>query len=501
MTGQLDRVPQLLRDAGQSTDTATGLVFAATAHLLTNGDGDVDEAQRLLAKALDDLAATPGATEGWDAYGVLYALLFVCVYSGCPKPWELLRTALSRFEPRSVAALRLCYDAYADPVGSAQPIRERLASAFAELSTDPAPWQFIPLAYAAVELDELAGYRHLCRRVIDSERDGGIVTVVIAGLLMLSVDSIAHGQWDEAEQVATEALEIARADGYHLLEGQIRCRLALISACRGDTGRARALTDEVTRWATPRGVGLTQALAWQACDVAALGRRDYEVAYLHAGRIDPPGHPSLGVPGRWMVLDLVEAAVHIGHVDEARARVAAARRAGLDGVSTRTALLTAGAAALAAPDDEADRLYTAALALPDADQWPFEQARIQLSYGEWLRRTRDTAAARLQLREALESLERLGARPWADRARNELRASGVATTRAGPAATLTAQERQIAALAATGLTNKQIGERLFLSHRTVGAHLHRLFPKLGITSRAAIAGALESLPPGDTGDA
>jgi DNA-binding CsgD family transcriptional regulator/DNA-binding transcriptional ArsR family regulator len=496
VTGQLDRVPQLLRDAGQSTDTATGLVFAATAHLLTNGEGDVDAAQRLLVRALDDLDDTPGATEGWDAYGVVYALLFVCVYSGCPEPWELLRVALSRFDPRAVSALQLCYDAYTDPAGTADPVRRRLAAAFGALSADPAPWQFIPLAYAAVELDALADYRHLCHHVIDRERDGGIVTVVIAGLLMLSVDSITHGHWDEAEQLATEALEVARTDGYHLLEGQIRCRLALIAAARGDVGRARALTDEVTRWATPRGVGLTQALLRQVRGVAALARRDYEDAYLQASRIDPPGHPTLGIPGRWMVLDLVESAVHIGHTEEARAHVDAARQVRIAEVSSRTALLTAGAAALAAPDADADRLYAAALDVPDAEQWPFEKARIRLAYGEWLRRNRDTASARLQLRRALECLDRLGARPWAERARNELRASGVATDRAGPTGALTPQERQIATLAATGLTNKQIGERLFLSHRTVGAHLHRLFPKLGITSRAALAGALEAMPDG-----
>ncbi|HTJ37026.1 MAG TPA: helix-turn-helix transcriptional regulator, partial [Dactylosporangium sp.] len=93
---------------------------------------------------------------------------------------------------------------------------------------------------------------------------------------------------------------------------------------------------------------------------------------------------------------------------------------------------------------------------------------------------------------------RMGARPWAQRARDELRATGVATATTRPdtrTAALTAQERQIAELAATGLTNKQIGQRLFLSHRTVGAHLHRLYPKLGITSRVALRAALETITP------
>jgi DNA-binding NarL/FixJ family response regulator len=96
----------------------------------------------------------------------------------------------------------------------------------------------------------------------------------------------------------------------------------------------------------------------------------------------------------------------------------------------------------------------------------------------------------------METFDRLGAQPWAQRARNELRATGIPTTTRPDTrtATLTAQERQIATLAAIGLTNKQIGERLFLSH-TVGAHLHRIFPKLGITSRAALRAALETNTP------
>ena len=83
----------------------------------------------------------------------------------------------------------------------------------------------------------------------------------------------------------------------------------------------------------------------------------------------------------------------------------------------------------------------------------------------------------------------------AQQARNELRATGIATTGRpdAPPIPLTAQERQIAELAATGLTNKQIGARLFLSHRTVGSHLHRLYPKLGIASRTALRAALETI--------
>ncbi|MCW2638430.1 MAG: LuxR-family transcriptional regulator, partial [Dactylosporangium sp.] len=498
VAGQLDTAPRLLADARQAPGTPTGSIFAATAaFLLTMGEGDIDAAHRLLARALDD-ADTAETNSAW-VNNLLHALLFVCQFGARSESWELLESALTRFNPEGVTPLRLCYDAYADPARSSGTVREGLARAFAALPADVAAWQFAPLAWAALRVDMLSEYRHLCRRMIERERDGGAIGLVITGLLLLSVDSYHHGQWDEAETLAREGLDLAAAHGHHLVEGQLRCRLALTAAARGNVDLARALTDEITTWAAPRGIGLTQTFARYARTIAALGQGDYEDAYAQASQINPPGTPSPGIPGFWMVMDLVEAAVRTGRADQARAHVAAAQQAGIAGISPRMALITAGAAALAAPDDDAGPLFEAALSLPEAERWPFEQARINLAYGQWLRRTRDTTRARLHLRAALETLDRLGAQPWAQRARNELRATGIPTTaRPGArAASLTAQERQIATLAATGLTNKQIGERLFLSHRTVGAHLHRAFPKLGITSRAALHDALETITPDD----
>jgi DNA-binding NarL/FixJ family response regulator len=148
-------------------------------------------------------------------------------------------------------------------------------------------------------------------------------------------------------------------------------------------------------------------------------------------------------------------------------------------------------------------LFETALATPGADQWPFDLARIRLLYGEWLRRERSTVEARAQLGAALKTFRQLGARPWQVRAGNELRAAGVATPAADPGSPrppqVTAEDplmpldRQIAELAAAGLTNKQIGERLYLSHRTVAAHLYQIFPRLGISSRAALRDALDAL--------
>jgi DNA-binding NarL/FixJ family response regulator len=134
------------------------------------------------------------------------------------------------------------------------------------------------------------------------------------------------------------------------------------------------------------------------------------------------------------------------------------------------------------------------LAGPEAGQWPFEHARVLLLHGERLRRAKMNRRARVQLDRAREIFERLGALPWIARTERELQATGQNRADNG----LTAQQRSIVQLAAEGLTNKQIGERLFLSPRTVGTHLYQAFPKLGVTSRAGLRDALDRLPdPGD----
>jgi len=496
ITGRLDEVPRLLADAGQSPDTPAGLVFAATAHLLTNDDGDVDAAYRLLVRALDDVAEDDGH---WDHYGILYALLLVGLYALRPEPWELLKTAMARCEPTEVIPFRLCYDAYVDPTRNSAAVRDGLSTAFAALPDDAAPWQIVPLAFAAVAMDFLADYRYQVHRMIERERDGGAIAMVIPGLMLLGHDSYVHGRFDEAEHLAQEGLDLATAYGYHFWAEQLRTLLAGGAALRGDADLARARSEETTIWAAPRGLGVAEAYARSARNLAAIGEGDFEEAHVQVSRIDPPGAPSPGVPGRWVVLDLVEAAVRTGRLAEARAHVAAAWRAGIDRISPRTALITAGAAALAATDADAGSLFEAALSMPDAARWPWEHARIQLAYGQWLRRARETGRARSQLRAAQETFERIGAVTMAQRARGELRATGLTTIRAGsPGPAMTPQERQIAELAAAGLTNKEIGERLYLSHRTVSSHLYRIYPKLGIASRSALAAALAALPPAES---
>ncbi|WSY48391.1 LuxR C-terminal-related transcriptional regulator (plasmid) [Embleya sp. NBC_00888] len=152
---------------------------------------------------------------------------------------------------------------------------------------------------------------------------------------------------------------------------------------------------------------------------------------------------------------------------------------------------------MVSPDGRFAEHFEAALAVAGVERWPFEQARVQLSYGQRLRHGRATVEARRHLGDAFDTFRRLDATPWAARAGKELRAAGGVRGKlqAGGIAALTPQQREIAMMAAAGLTNKQIAERLFVSPRTVSTHLYQIYPKLGVTTRAGLRDALSHQEP------
>ncbi|HEX5297619.1 MAG TPA: helix-turn-helix transcriptional regulator [Streptosporangiaceae bacterium] len=191
-----------------------------------------------------------------------------------------------------------------------------------------------------------------------------------------------------------------------------------------------------------------------------------------------------------MFLDLVEAAIHTGRRAEAAAHITAARDCRLGRLSPRLRLVVLAGEAVTESRTDTTTLEQA-ITDPGHDRWPFDLARIQLIYGSHLRRAKSTTDARRHLSAAAETFRRLGATPWTTRADRELRATGITVGTADTGlASLTPQQRQIAELAAAGHTNKEIAARLFLSPRTVSTHLYQVFPKLGITSRAALRDAL-----------
>jgi DNA-binding CsgD family transcriptional regulator len=151
--------------------------------------------------------------------------------------------------------------------------------------------------------------------------------------------------------------------------------------------------------------------------------------------------------------------------------------------------MLARASAQLAGDDSAEGLFTQALELHRMDDSPFERARTELAFGEWLRRERRKTDARVHLRNALDAFEGIGAPLWAERARTELRATGETARKRDPSTVddLTPQELRIAQLVAGGATNRDVAAQLFVSPKTVEYHLRKVFMKLGVKSRVELA--------------
>lgn len=497
VTGELLAVPRLLaRARAADPDVDRSLAAAvATAHLLLNSDGDIDTSHRLLVDAIEAAGDAPGVDDA--LVEALHTLLMVCSFGCRPELWPPFRRAVARLGPRVPVTLSLCTWSLADAARTPVRAVEQVVTVVDGLHDEVDPLRIVRIATAAFYLERLEGCRDALWRVVRDGRHGGAVASAISALLILAFDAYHAGRWDEAGRLAAEALTLCDTHGYQLLSSPGQLCLALLAAARGDDETVRTRTDELTGWGVPRGARRVVIYAHEARALAALGRGDFEDAYEAAAAACPPGtlEPDNG-HALWLTLTLVEAAARTHRTQEAAAHVAALQEVGTAALAPRLALLAGGAAAIAAPDDRAGGLFAAALALPDVERWPFDLARVRLAYGEHLRRARMTTAAREQLTAALAAFRSLGARPWVARAEGELRAASHHHLRRrhdGGEAALTAQEREVADLAASGMTNQQIADRLRLSRRTVDAHLYRAFPKLGITSRAALRDALGRL--------
>jgi DNA-binding CsgD family transcriptional regulator len=495
VTLEVGGVSRLLAAARSAEPEPGGSLPTAVtaAHLLLNADGDIDTAHRLLVGAIDAEAEPRHGSDDTVITQALQALMAVCYNGGRAELWAALEAGIGRLAPHIPADLLLLSRTIADPARIAAPVLGELDTAVSSLPEEPDHWRILTISAAAIFPDRLGGCREALLRVVHDGRAGGAVTSPISALTNLSLDDLMAGRWDEAQRLADEGLELADASNYRLLTWLFHHRKAFLAAARGDLDTAQALADEIVQWAVPRGIGLAEAHARHVRVLAAVVQGDFEDAYRHAAAISPPGVFASHAPlALWVAMDLVEAAVRTGRHAEAAAHVTAIRDAGIAALSPRLTLLATASEAIAAQDDTAPGLFEKALAVPGADRFPFDLGRVLLCYGERLRRARATTEARARLTAALEIFEGLDAEPWAARATSELRATGRALRRDGGA--LTPQELEIAELAAAGLSNKQIGQRLFLSHRTVGAHLYQIFPKLGVTSRAALRDALASLP-------
>jgi DNA-binding CsgD family transcriptional regulator len=270
---------------------------------------------------------------------------------------------------------------------------------------------------------------------------------------------------------------------------------AMAHGLRGDNPRAQQLAAEAEQLAAGAGLNPPLACVQLARGYGHLSTGNYAAAYQALRRLFDPGDASYHLTERFHGISfLSDAAIPAGQRNDAHRIVSDLETVAAGSASTTLRHQLAYARAVLADEEEAGDLYLAALG-SDLQSWPWLRGRLQLAFGRWLRRRHQVAEARESLRSAHATLSGIGATVWADQAGTELRAAGEQTPRESAPRweTLTAQELQIVRMAGDGYSNKQIGQRLYLSPRTVSGHLYRAFPKLGITSRGQIAVCLRDL--------
>jgi DNA-binding CsgD family transcriptional regulator len=501
MTGDLKSATMLLEDARRADPSFRVSLHAAVAafFLLINGDGDVQTAHRLVVGAIET------GDHGYNAHDdglveALHNLLLICWLGGRTELWEPFYAALNRLTPTAPDVLSMVSKTFPDPVRTAVGAVDEVSGFVKTITDENDLTRIMRIGIGSVYVDRLADVREGNWRLVQQGREGGAARLHVAGLMHLCLDKYLTGQWTEAQQLADEGSAVCEAHNYQFFAWYFLYNHALLAAARGEYASSFAMADRITQWAVPRSVHTAELFAHHPRVLSAMGQGDFEDAYRHAIALSPAGTLAPFVPhALWVAFDLVESAVHTDRRPRASAHVKAMKEANVAALSTRMALLQTGAEAIIAQGNDVVQLFDRAISIPGADRWPFEYARVQLAYGERLRRIGSTSEARDQLTSASETFQRLGAHPWSERAEQEIRATGKSRFRGvvGMQIALTAQEREIAMLAATGLSNRQIGEKLFLSHRTISTHLYRIFPKLGISSRAALRDALQSLPPSE----
>ncbi|MGI5170181.1 AAA family ATPase [Spirillospora sp. CA-253888] len=321
--------------------------------------------------------------------------------------------------------------------------------------------------------------------VVAKCREQGTIGPLPRALTFLARSQWRLGRYRDMRTTAGDGLRIAQDTSQYHYAGHLTGLLTKAAALKGDEEGCRALSEQ-----GPRDGGRC-AESRHALGMLDLGLGRYEAALRRFEEIgaSPERHP---VTALYVLPDHIEAAVQLGRPE--RAREACARFVDWADATGRpwAEAIARRCQALLATGEDADRRYAQAVKLHVRDEQPFERARTELLYGAWLRRNRRPADARPLLRSALQIFEGIDAEPWAERARAELRATGervdVPAGNDGPLPALTPQEHQVVRLAATGLSNIDIGARLLLSPRTVGSHLYKAFRKLGVTSRHELTG-------------
>jgi DNA-binding CsgD family transcriptional regulator len=442
---RIERFDPRLARAGY-LEALSASLFAARLAGSGGGPRDVANAVRAAPAVASRKSGADLLLDGWAA---LFA-------DGCAAATPALREALAQFE---------------DPTAAA----DQLQVLWLVTLIGPAVW-------------DDARWDALSNRHVQLARSRGALTELPLALNSRAYVHVFRGELDTASAVIEEARVAVEATGASLTPwGAIA-----LAALRGREQDASAMLEIAKADVTERGEGIGLTVVAWARAILYNGLRVHDRAFAAAQEaINCP--TNAGVP-HWGMVELIEAAARVGErkvaAEAAGLFAEVANAAGTDwalGVDARSrALLSTGATA--------EQLYREALDHLERCQMRVERARAHLLYGEWLRRENRRTDARVQLRAAHDQFTSMGIEAFAERARGELQATGerVRKRAAETRDDLTAQERQIARLARGGLSNAEIGARLFLSPRTVEWHLRKVFTKLGIRSRGQLAAALPS---------
>ncbi|WP_433199585.1 AAA family ATPase [Nocardia sp. CA-107356] len=498
---RLLRAAELAVDSGRRAtaerlvDTARALALTprheATANWLLSG---FDDGMRESPSRIGELAAQAAsvAADGYPdaAMRILWGAAMRCfwVEPGPDTRRALLAVAdalpFPDSDPRLVAVA-----AYVAPFERGERVLGRLRELAAGTGQDPEVDRFLGSAALQVGAFDLAA--HFSAAAARGFRASGRLGLLTRALAVQAWCLTRVGDLAAAAPVAAEAAAFGRETGQPFMRGLATAVEAEIAALRGDYEQAAALTAEAERTGLAAGARPVLATVQLTRGLIALGEGRFDDAFTDLSRLHDPHDPAHSPFLRaYFVAELAEAAVRAGR-SEAMGEL-------LDGLESAATATPSPALHLGMryahavfATDAAEERFSAALAA-DLLGWPAERGRLHLAFGEWLRRQRRIVESRTHLRTAREIFDALGFAAWSERARVELRSAGESSPDRSTDARerLTPHELSIARLAAQGLTNREIGQRLYLSHRTVSTHLHRIFPKLGISSRGDLAALL-----------
>jgi DNA-binding CsgD family transcriptional regulator len=380
-----------------------------------------------------------------------------------------------------------------DPFAQGARLVDQLAGWASQEITDVA--RLGPLARTGFIVGDFERGLNFATRAADLLRRQGRIALLAQALVLEGFASLYLGRWEITLVACDEGFRFGFETRQPLWAASGRLGQGNLAGLRGDAVTALDIAAEVEKDAVKsgnrallNGVQLTRGLA-------ALGEGRPGDAFEEFRHMVDPGDVAYQYPQcAWAIDYLAEAASLSGRREEALGPVRHVEELACATTASGVVRALAYARAVMDIEDRADARFDEAIRLK-VNASPWYCARVDLAHGSWLRRRRRVAESRRPLEAAQAVFDALGAAAWSARATQELAATGRRPRKHEPEAwsKLSAQELQVAQLAAQGLTNREIGERLYLSHRTVGSHLYRVFPKLGIRSRSQLHRALDNI--------